>query len=300
LYSLKVPKLLNPNLKKISAKMAACKNCSSPLSESTRFCEQCGAKVIKNRLTLRHIFDDFSSQFLNWDNKLLQTFITMFAKPELVIDGYITGIRKRYMNVLGYFAIAITLTGFYTYINQKFFPDTFSKLFEEMSNDPNQIQISLDFYQTFVEYQSFIFFMMIPILAAMSRLVFLKNKKYNYSEHLVLNIYTYSQASIIITLIAFVVQFSEGAAYYFQILSLPIQILYFAYVLKRVYNLSFLQIILKTLLFIVILIPVYLIFVIAASIYMLFFTDIFQNMMEAEKAKRGVSYIISSARNWTS
>ncbi|QNJ96816.1 DUF3667 domain-containing protein [Constantimarinum furrinae] len=280
--------------------MAYCKNCNTPLSESAKFCEQCGAKVIHNRLTLRNIFDDFSEQFLNWDNKILRTFIDLFRQPEVVINGYISGTRKRYMNVLSYFAIAITLSGFYMYINQKFFPDTFSKLFEKMSNDPNQMQASLDFYQNFIEYQSFIFFLMIPILAGMSRLVFLKNKKFNYSEHLVLNMYTYSQASILITLIAFVAQFNEDAAYVFQISSLAIQILFFAYVLKRVFALNLIQIILKTLLFLVVLIPVYIIFVIIATIYMLLFTDAFQNIMEVEKAKRGISYVISSARNWTS
>ncbi|PHR71636.1 MAG: hypothetical protein COA67_06375 [Lutibacter sp.] len=67
-----------------------------------------------------HIFNE---QFLNYDNKFLQTFIHLFTKPEVVIDGYINGTRKKYVNVISYFAIAITLSGLQMFILNKFFPE---------------------------------------------------------------------------------------------------------------------------------------------------------------------------------
>ena len=71
-----------------------CKNCESGLHYDVNYCSICGARVIRNRLTIRNLFGHFSEQFLNWDNKFLKTFIYLFKKPEDVIGSYISGTRK--------------------------------------------------------------------------------------------------------------------------------------------------------------------------------------------------------------
>lgn len=60
----------------------ACKNCNTELTTDSEYCYHCGAKVIRNRLTIKNLFEHFSEQFLNYDNKFLQTFILLFKKPE--------------------------------------------------------------------------------------------------------------------------------------------------------------------------------------------------------------------------
>ena len=276
-----------------------CKNCAESLGESQDYCSHCGAKVIRRRITLRNILGDFSEQFLNWDNKFVQTFIDMFRRPEDVVGGYISGVRKRYMNVLGYFAVSITYLGFYTYINQKFFPDANKMIFESMSNDPNATAASLEVMSVFAEFQSFIIVSLIPILALISWILFLKNK-YNYVEHIVVSIYGYSHVTYITTTIGFTAQFSPKAFMFFSFFSLLIQIGYFFYLLKRVFSVSLGKMIWKTFLFLLMLIVLYIIFIIIMMIYFFLFTDFFQKAIEAEKAKRGISYMISSAMNWTS
>ena len=83
---------------------------------------------------------------------------------------------------------------------------------------------------------------------------------------------------------------------------LPLQLVYFAYIFKRMYGLTLLQTLGKTLLFIAIMVPV----IFGGSIVVmliLFATGVidFNEFMEAEKARReATSYIISSAINWTS
>jgi len=52
-----------------------CKNCNITLTNEDNFCNNCGAKIIRNRITIRNLFETFSEQFLNYDNKFLQTFI---------------------------------------------------------------------------------------------------------------------------------------------------------------------------------------------------------------------------------
>jgi hypothetical protein len=277
-----------------------CKNCNHPLSETDSYCLSCGAKVIRNRLTIRNLFAHFSEQFLNYDNKFLQTFITLFRKPEEVIGSYIEGTRKKYVNVVSYFAIAITYAGFFTYINQKYFPETYAGIFSRMNQDEIQAQFSTDFMSAFIEYQTLIFFILVPLLALMTKMVFLRNRKFNYTEHLVIVLYSYSQMSFVVTTISLFAQFDEQVFFLNSMLALPVQILYFAYVLKRLYGLSLLQIFLKTLLFLVILLFFYILFIILTLVYMILFTDVFQQILEAEKAKRATSHIISSAINWTS
>lgn len=277
-----------------------CRNCNYQLSETDKFCPECGAKVIHNRLTVKNLFAHFSEQFLNWDNKFLQTFIDLIRRPEVVIGLFIQGTRKRYVNVVSYLAIAITFAGFFTFVNQKFYPGTYAKIFEGFEQDEMQAEVMADFYTFIIEYQTFIFFLMVPLLALMSKLVFLRNKKYNYTEHLVINMYAYSEASLMITFLSFFLQLDDGLFATFSILFLPIQVLYFAYVLKRLFGLSFLQIVLKSLLFLLVLLAFYIISIVIVVVGLLVFTDFFQKAIEAERARQAVGYIISSARNWTS
>ncbi|WP_452601695.1 DUF3667 domain-containing protein [Pontimicrobium sp. MEBiC06410] len=97
-----------------------CKNCKTSLNDDINFCYNCGAKVIRNKLTFKHVFEDFNEQFLNLDNKFLQTFIALFITPEAVIGGYINGTRKKYINAINYFAIAITFSGLQVFVLRHF------------------------------------------------------------------------------------------------------------------------------------------------------------------------------------
>ena len=79
-----------------------CKNCNTALTKTQNYCFECGAKVIRNRLTIKNLLAHFSEQFLNYDNNFLKTFLHLFTKPEVVIGGYIDGTRKKHVNVIPY------------------------------------------------------------------------------------------------------------------------------------------------------------------------------------------------------
>ena len=79
-----------------------CKNCELSIQTHHNYCPSCGAKVIRNRLTIKALFAHFSEQFLNYDNKFLKTFRQLTTKPETVTDCYIHGTRKRYVNVISF------------------------------------------------------------------------------------------------------------------------------------------------------------------------------------------------------
>lgn len=80
-----------------------CKNCNIPLTVTDDFCRSCGAKVIRNRLTLKNLFAHITETFFNYDNKLLKTILHLFTKPDYVIDSYVKGVRKKYINPISFF-----------------------------------------------------------------------------------------------------------------------------------------------------------------------------------------------------
>ncbi len=96
-----------------------CKNCNTELSEQDQYCKSCGGKVIRKRLTLKNLFEHLSETFFNYDNKLLRTIVTLFKQPTVVTDNYINGVRKRYVDPISFFGLALTLSGLSTFIIKK-------------------------------------------------------------------------------------------------------------------------------------------------------------------------------------
>ncbi len=260
-----------------------CKNCQTELTSQISFCNKCGGKVIRNRLTLKNLFASFSEQFFNYDNKLLQTFIMLFKRPEDVIGGYIDGTRKKYVNVISYFAIAITVAGLQMFFINKFYPEAID--FSFMSSLPGQEGMeemqkeNMSFAQ---EYQSVLMMLYVPLYALMAWITFIGIKKFNYTELLVIFMYIQAQISIagaIIAIIAVVLGANFIAFSFFMIL---LMILYSAYCLKRLYNLSPAEIILRTLIFLIILGVIFVLFSIVAGVIMYLNGDM-EAIQEAKK-----------------
>ncbi len=240
-----------------------CKNCGQQI-ETYNFCPDCGAKKITKRITFKNLVIDFVDRFLNLDNSFIRTFIHLFTKPEEVIEGYIHGLRKRYINAFGYFAISVTITGFYGFLVKDRLKEIMK--FGDFSEQQSVIQSSaLDF--TF-QYQSAISFLLIPFLAIMSRLVFLNYKKFNLTEHFVIYLYSYSHIVGTMTLILLPLTFMTDNILNVMAVQFPVYVLYIAYVLKRLYKISLKSIILKTLLFLVIGSVFYIVFSILLVIIM--------------------------------
>ena len=263
-----------------------CKNCKTPLNEIDVFCNTCGGKVIRNRLTIGNLFENFSEQFLNYDNKFLQTFIKLFTYPEDVIGSFIQGTRKKYVNVISYFAIALTFLGIQYFFLKKFYPELI-----DMSSLANDVTADLQKKNMnfMMEYQSFVMMAYVPLYALISKLVFFNIKTYNYTEHLVIFMYILSQTSIYGTFFIIIgAIFNLSIEFLGLYIIAPIQILYSAYCLKRLFNLSFKGIVLRSLLFILVFTIA---FILIALIYIAFmyFTGDMQEIIEAQKSAKVVT-----------
>ncbi len=223
-----------------------CKNCNKSLNDTQKFCDDCGAKVIQNRLTPKVLAVQVNEQFLSIDNKLLLTFIDLFKKPEAVINGYIHGTRKKYIDVLQYFAISLTLAGIQVFLMQTFFKEALElspEIMQAIESSPSQKNNPF-FNGSFDDasnYQGLIYILTVPFsaLATWLSYYFLGERSYNFTEHLVLNLY-YSAQIIIITAVFSIIFLLFGLNYLivYTLITLP-TFLYLFYVLKRVFKDNF-------------------------------------------------------------
>ncbi|MCT8338544.1 DUF3667 domain-containing protein [Flavobacteriaceae bacterium TK19130] len=235
------------------------------------YCSDCGAKVIDERLSVRGFATETTHAFFSLDtNKPIKTFVCLFTDPEDVIGGYISGVRKKYINPFGYLTIAITLFGLFLF----FFKDNYSQGMEAVSGmtaqQDFQSELNRSINEFVLKYQSIIFFLSIPFLSILSLLTFYTLKKYNYAEHLVINMYSQAQVSIFSTILyASTVWFQD----IFKIVALiitPLNILYFAFVFKKLHGISIGGILLRTLLFLALLIPLFIVAVIVMWAFLIF------------------------------
>lgn len=260
-----------------------CKNCNKPLTSQNNYCDTCGAKVIRNRLTLKHLFSDFIETYLNYDNKFLQTVINLFKKPEDVIGTYIDGSRKKYVNVISFFAVAITFTGIEYFIVNKFYPSFLDVSYLTKSGMES---ISNNILHTVQENQSFVLMLFVPLYAFMAKLVFFNIKKFNYTELLVVFMYIIAQINIFGSILIVISAYFGLKMGMISPYILIFQILYSAFCLKRLYSLSFKGIILRTLLFLIVLIVIYIIFILL-GVGIIFLTkgpEFFKEIIEAKRA----------------
>jgi hypothetical protein len=238
------------------------------LAKSNRFCPNCGAPVITKRLTFKQIIHEFSERYLSFDNKFLQTFIALFKSPQLVINGFVDGLRTKYVNPVTYAIIAVTISGFSVYLIKKgYYGDVINQAVAETQTN-EKVPFDMKAYMEGVfDYQNIIFFLSIPLLGIISKIVFYDIKKYNIAEQSLIYTYTYSQFTIVSFLLSIILVIVFGIEYsVYSITIFPLMIAYHAYALKKVFDLSLSQTALKLFLFLALMGVLMIIFIVIMTI----------------------------------
>ncbi|MFK7782250.1 DUF3667 domain-containing protein [Psychroserpens sp.] len=229
---------------------------------------------------MKSIAADINEQFLNIDNKFLKTFLHLFKKPDAVINGFINGTRKKYVNVIQYFAISLTLVGIQVFLMNTFFKEAMEidpNMFGPMANPENQENNPFKDlkYEDYNNYQSVFYVLSIPFSAISTWLAYwiAGLRQYNFTEHLILNLY-YSAQVIIINAFVTIILLCLGVDFILiSTISTIFIFCYFFYVLKRVFNTSILMtlayflLVMAALGFIFIIIMILLILIVAITIY---------------------------------
>lgn len=143
---------------------SVCKNCSA--SFSGKFCNYCGQKNVAEKLGLSDLSAGITDSF-NLEKGFFRTLLELLRKPDALVKNYLNGKRRCYYNPIKYYLIAVTLNVFFTSIFQNA-----ATLAIEVMNSPIWIVFQL--------------FLIIPLLSLFTKLF---SRKYNYLEHLVVNLY---------------------------------------------------------------------------------------------------------------
>ncbi|HRE76705.1 MAG TPA: DUF3667 domain-containing protein [Flavobacterium sp.] len=247
----------------------SCKNCLKPLLSEDKFCSNCGAQVVTEKLTVKKVVHEFSERYLSFDNKFLTTFKTMFTQPELVVNGYLNGLRVRYVNPITYLIIAVTLSGISIFLMKRGYLGEID--FKAMQGNDKIPFDMKEYMNSIYDYNSVIVFISIPLLALVSKIVFYNYKQFNYAEHNLIYFYTYSQSSISVLLMIPFLLFLKIEFYYYSLLTITFMLVYHCFALKRIFDLTAKQLIKKTLFFLIMLTLLYIIFIIIAAILMIIY-----------------------------
>ena len=246
-----------------------CKNCQTELLENDDFCRKCGGKIIRNRLSFKNLFEHLSETFFNYDNKLLRTFVQLFKKPEDVIVGYIDGVRKKYINPISFFGLALTLSGISIFIIKTWYIEhlDMSNLFEGLNVPKDVLNASTN---KSLEYNSLIYSLFVPIFALISWITFLE-KRYNFTEHIIIYLYSMSLMSVLMVVFTQILLFLAPEYYLlFSILSFPLMFVYHSYILTRIFKLSIAQLFIKSFIAIALILLVYVGITVISGIIMFF------------------------------
>ena len=226
-----------------------CKNCLKSQSEEFDFCPECGAKVIRNRLTIKNLAVDVFQRFFDIDNTFLRTFRHLFTQPDEVIDSYVRGIRRRYLNPVGYFGIALTLSGLLLFMMRRMFRDRID--YDVFDQGVNQ-ELMNKVMNVLFDLNTLIFIIYVPIFAISACLTFNK-KSYNLTEYNVFYMYILAHWSIISFPISVITLVISPDSY--LIIGFPMflaLIIYAIYAMQRLHRFSTGQLILRSPIFSVI------------------------------------------------
>jgi len=244
--------------------MTTCKNCEIQISADANFCNACGAKVIKKRITVSSLFSSFIAVF-GWESNFFLTLRTLLLRPEKVLTSFVDGTRKKYANPFSFYAVMVALSLFvFSSFSDELLIMTFGE--EEKIEQVEGASLSAEdvpksheifgyesehaFKEGMMKFQlkywNLMAFLFLPLYAVIAFLVF--RKPYNFGEHFVIN--TYLQAiSSLLGLTAFLFSLISGFNIYgFGIMFFTF--LYYCFAYTRLYKLSIGQLLLRILKFI--------------------------------------------------
>lgn len=139
------------------------------------------------------------------------------------------------------------------------------------------------------EYQSLFMMFYIPMYALIARITFVGLRRFNYTEFLVIFMFTQAQIPIVSAFSTVILAMCGITHGVISLIMLPLMIIYNAFVLKRLYKLTIGSMIARILFFVILGVCFVIGGIIAAII--MFINGDFQEIMEAQKAAKEVAVV---------
>ncbi len=219
-----------------------CKNCKNSFKGS--FCNNCGQKAINERYTIKYLVNLILMSF-NIESGLLYTAKLLFINPGKLINEYLNGKTKCYYNPLKYLLLVTGLSAIFS-IWTGVFDAGVQNAHGLVDFDTEEAKFQMEYVNFIRKYLSFVSLFTIPFYSYISKLIFKKKKQF-YTEHLFINSYIIAQYSLINILFIFIIFLIPMFLNIFYFFGTIMSIIYYAYTLKSIYNIGFLNSLFKSL-----------------------------------------------------
>lgn len=251
-----------------------CKNCNHIIENDAQFCDNCGGKIVVQRITFKQLFLEFFINVFGVDSKFFLTLRKIATHPDEVINEYLSGVRKRYVNPFAFLAVGAGLSLLvFNYFADDFIAinnsiqsdqikelkqkaeldlsslkNTDKKQLQKLQIEKNTAQMQLKFMDGWMKfmlrYYNLLTFVFLLIYAILSKWTY--KKPHNFGEHVVINAFIYGFLTYI-TLIFFMLAIAIHPTIYSY--SILIYVLFYMYAFGKFYKLSIGKSILKLLRF---------------------------------------------------
>jgi len=253
-----------------------CKNCHAELTESSKFCNVCGAKVVKQRITAKGLISDVAENVLGWDNKYFFTIKTLLSKPGVLLREYLEGTRKKYVNPFTFLVIGMTLAIFtFNFFDEQFIEankgaqkaqmEWMAEKFGGINNSEEfqaeQLETSEKQIRFLLKYFNIFIVLLLPIYSFLAFIVY--RKPYNYGEHIVINSFIQGLSFISISILFLISLVTHPLLYGLNSLLL---LIFYAYAYGKLYKLSVGQSIKKVFIFIAIVMGIATVIIIISAV----------------------------------
>jgi hypothetical protein len=75
-----------------------CQNCDFPMSNSHKFCTNCGQKDLEKKLNIKDFVEEFFANFYAFDSKVLTSLRYLMTKPGIIAKEFVNGKRLKFVN----------------------------------------------------------------------------------------------------------------------------------------------------------------------------------------------------------
>lgn len=226
-----------------------CINCGEDLSENHahEFCSNCGQYQVHKRLTIRVILLEILAVLTNVERGLWRTIEDLTVRPGTVIKGYWAGKTRTYFNPFRYAFLMATFSALLTLST-----GVYDKQIGEMQSEglvaqtqtdqsPEELSAQAELNEkiqtTIRKYLSFFTLIVIPF-AAFCLWLFLKDKGKYLGEHMVTTAYYFGHTSLLSIPLIFLSFFDVLHAMGQVVLSMIINFVYGAILIKKVNDIS--------------------------------------------------------------
>ncbi|PLX00116.1 MAG: hypothetical protein C0591_01830 [Marinilabiliales bacterium] len=213
-----------------------CKNCSNHFQGL--FCNQCGQKVIKERITIKHLFAIAFDSF-NIHKGLLFTIKLMFTNPGKLINDYLNGRTKDFYNPLKYLLLIASISAlFMLWFN--IFDANVENTNEIMGLDREATKLQSAITGYMKNFLHIVAILALPFYSLVSKWIF-KKHKLHYAEHLTINSYLFAQITFIQIFTIFLVFLIPDLTKFMLAFGSVIFIIYYTYALRGVFNIKLIK-----------------------------------------------------------